>query len=33
MNRDEVPEARAHHGNTEIHLRTNCTTMVCKFEK
>ena len=25
--------ARAHHGNTDIHMRTNFTTMVCKFEK
>ena len=23
----------AHHGNTEMHLHTNFTTMVCKFEK
>ena len=28
-----MPEARAHPGNTEIHLHTNFTTMVCKFEK
>ena len=33
MNRYGVPEARADHGNTEIHLRTNFTIMVCKFEK
>ena len=27
MNRYGVPEAGAHHGNAEIHLRTNFTTM------
>ena len=33
MNRYGVTEAGGHHGNAEIHLCTNFTTMVCKFEK
>ena len=28
-----VPEASGHHGHAEIHLCTNFSTMVCKFEK
>ena len=28
-----LPEASGHHGNAEIHLCTNFSTMVCKFEK
>ena len=33
INNYEVPLASAHHGNTKIHICTNFTCMVYKFEK
>ena len=33
INRYGVPEASAHHGKAEIHICTNFTSIIYKFEK